>query len=397
MKSIDQASFAGKKVLVRVDYNVPQNEQLQVTSTTRIKCTLETIDKITNEGGIAILMSHLGRPKGEVNDTFSLKHILSAVCETLGKPVVFLGDVLDKDIEEKIAQLKAGDVALLENLRFHKEEEEGDMEFAKAIARLGDIYVNDAFGTVHREHASTATIARLFPGKAYAGYLLYDEVQSLKKTLKEKKSPFTAIIGGAKVSTKIDILKNLMDKVDNLIVSGGMSYTFLSALGFTRGNSLFEEDMLPVAKDTLKQADAKGITIYLPVDNLCADKFAEDANTVLTKDQNVPEGWIGMDIGEKTIDLFKKVILESKTILWNGPVGVFEMDKFAVGTKAVAETIAESTKKGAYSLVGGGDSIAALNLFGLSKEVSHISTGGGAMLEYLEGIELPGIKALEEN
>ena len=397
MKSIDQASFAGKKALVRVDYNVPQNEQLQVTSTTRIKRTLETVNKITNDGGIAILMSHLGRPKGEANDTFSLKHIVGAVCETLGKPVVFLGDVLDADIKEKIAQLKAGDVALLENLRFHKEEEQGDMDFAKAIAGLGDIYVNDAFGTAHREHASTATIARLFPGKAYAGYLLYGEVQSLKKVLEERKSPFTAIIGGAKVSTKINILKNLMDKVDNLIVGGGMSYTFLSALGFMHGNSLFEEEMVPVAKEILEQAETTGIQIYLPVDNLCADKFAEDANTLLTTDKNIPNGWIGMDIGEKTIDLFKKVILESKTILWNGPVGVFEMGKFAAGTKAVAETIAESTRNGAYSLIGGGDSIAALNLFHISKEVSYISTGGGAMLEYLEGIELPGIKALEEN
>ncbi|MCL1850278.1 MAG: phosphoglycerate kinase [Bacteroidetes bacterium] len=397
MKSIDQASLSGKKVLVRVDYNVPQNEQLQVTSTTRIKRTVETVNKITNEGGIAILMSHLGRPKGEVNDTFSLKHIVSAVSETLGKPVVFLGDVLDSDIEEKINRLHSGEVALLENLRFHKEEEKGDPEFAKAIAKLGDIYVNDAFGTAHREHASTATIAKFFPGNAYAGYLLYSEVQSLKKVLEEKKSPFTAIIGGAKVSTKINILKNLMEKVDNLIVGGGMSYTFLSALGFTHGDSLFEEDMVPVAQEILEQANIKGINIYLPVDNLCADKFAEDSNTLLTEDPNVPNNWLGMDIGVKTIELFKKVILDSKTILWNGPVGVFEMDKFAVGTKAVAEAIAESTKNGAYSLIGGGDSIAALGKFGLSKEVSYISTGGGAMLEYLEGIELPGIKALEEN
>ena len=397
MKSIEQAPLAGKRVLVRVDYNVPQNEQLQVTSTTRIKRTLETVNKITNDGGIAILMSHLGRPKGEVNDTFSLKHIVNAVCETLGKPVVFLGDVLDTDIESKINALNPGDVALLENLRFHKEEEEGNIDFAKAIAKLGDIYVNDAFGTAHREHASTATIARLFPGHAYAGYLLYGEVQSLKKVLEEKKSPFTAIIGGAKVSTKIDILKNLLEKVDHLIVGGGMSYTFLSALGFSHGNSLFEEEMLPVAKEILEQAQIKGINIYLPLDNLCADKFAEDANTLYTDDQNVPESWLGMDIGVKTIALFKKVISDSKTILWNGPVGVFEMDRFAAGTKAVAEAIAESTKNGAYSLIGGGDSIAALGKFGLSKEVSYISTGGGAMLEYLEGIELPGIKALEEN
>jgi phosphoglycerate kinase len=288
-------------------------------------------------------------------------------------------------------------VALLENLRFHKEEEEGDIEFAKSIAKLGDIYVNDAFGTAHREHASTATLARLFPEKAYAGYLLYSEVQSLKKVLEEKKSPFTAIIGGAKVSTKINILKNLMEKVDHLIIGGGMSYTFLSALGFSHGNSLFEEDMVPVAKEILEQASIKGINIYLPADNLCADTFAEDAHVMLTKDQNVPDGWLGMDIGTETIELFKKVILDSKTILWNGPVGVFEFDKFVNGTKAIAEAVVEATRKGAYSLIGGGDSIAALGKFGLSKEVSYISTGGGAMLEYLEGIELPGIKALEDN
>jgi phosphoglycerate kinase len=397
MKSLDQAQLTGKKVLVRVDYNVPQNEQLQVTSTTRIKRTLETVNKITKDGGITILMSHLGRPKGEANDTFSLKHIVGAVCETLGKPVVFLGDVLDAGVEKKISQLHAGEVGLLENLRFHKEEEKGDVEFAKAIAGLGDIYVNDAFGTAHREHASTATIAQFFPGKAYAGYLLYSEVQSLKKVLEEKKSPFTAIIGGAKVSTKINILKNLLEKVDNLLIGGGMSFTFLSALGFTHGNSLFEEEMVPVAKEILEQAKIKGIHIYLPVDNLCATQFSEDANTCITENQNIPDGWLGMDIGANTIELFRKIILESKTILWNGPVGVFEMEKFAAGTKAVAEAIAESTKTGAYSLIGGGDSIAALGKFGLSKEVSYISTGGGAMLEYLEGIELPGIKALEEN
>jgi len=397
MKSIDQAPLADKKVLVRVDYNVPQNEQLQVTSTTRIKRTVETVNKITNSGGIAILMSHLGRPKGEVNDTFSLRHIVSAVCETLGKPVVFLGDVLDPEVKSKINALNPGDVALLENLRFHKEEEKGDLEFAKAIAQLGDLYVNDAFGAAHREHASTATIARLFPNNAYAGYLLYSEVQSLKKVMEERKSPFTAIIGGAKVSTKINILKNLVEKVDNLIVGGGMSYTFLSALGFTHGNSLFEEEMVPVAKEILEQAKIKGINIYLPVDHLCADQFVEDANMQPVNGQNIPNQWIGMDIGAQTIALFKKVILDSKTILWNGPVGVFEMDKFVAGTKAVAEAIAESTKNGAYSLIGGGDSIAALSKFGLSKEVSYSSTGGGAMLEYLEGIELPGIKALEEN
>jgi len=397
MKSIDQAPLAGKRVLVRVDYNVPQDEQLKVTSTTRIKRTFETVNKITNSGGIAILMSHLGRPKGKVNEQFSLKNILYAVSETLEKQVVFLGDVLHSEIAEKVSQLRPGDVALLENLRFHKEEEEGDIVFAKAIAQLGDLYVNDAFGTAHREHASTATLARLFPGKAYAGYLLYSEVQSLKKVLEEKKSPFTAIIGGAKISTKINILKNLMEKVDNLIIGGGMSYTFISALGFTHGNSLFEEEMVPVAKEIMEQAKEKGTHLFLPVDYVCGDKFAEDANQFFTEDRNIPNGWEGMDAGNKTRELFRKVILESKTILWNGPVGVFEFNAFDGGTKAVANAVVEATENGAYSLIGGGDSIAALSKFGLSKKVSYISTGGGAMLEYLEGIELPGIKALEEN
>lgn len=397
MKSIDLASFNRKKALVRVDYNVPQNENLEVTNKTRIARTKETIQKIISDQGIAILMSHLGRPKGEQNDTFSLRHIVSAVSEVLGKEIVFLGDVLSEDIKEKVSQLKPGDIALLENLRFHKEEEKGDETFAKAIASLGDLYVNDAFGTAHREHASTATIAKFFPGQAYAGYLLYSEVVSLREMLDEKKSPFTAIIGGSKVSTKMNILHNLLNKVDNLIIGGGMSYTFLNAMGVNIGNSLFEEDMIPVAKDIIKKAHLKGVDLYLPIDNICADRFAEDANIYITTENHIPEGWVGMDIGPKTIQKFSHVINQSATILWNGPVGVFEFEKFGTGTQALSIAVSGSTLGGAFSLIGGGDTIAAVGKYGMSRFISYVSTGGGAMLEYLEGITLPGIKALDEN
>lgn len=397
MKSIDLASFNGKKALVRVDYNVPQNEKLEVTNITRIVRTKETIQKIVHDNGIAILMSHLGRPKGEQNDTFSLSHIVSAVSDTLGKEVIFLGDVMSEDIKDKVSQLKPGDIALLENLRFHKEEEKGDENFAKIIASLGDVYVNDAFGTAHREHASTATIAKYFPGQAYAGYLLYSEVISLRKMLDEKKSPFTAIIGGSKVSTKMNILHNLLHKVDNLIIGGGMSYTFLNAMGVNIGDSLFEEDMVPVAKDIIKKAHLKGVDLYLPIDNICADRFAEDANIFITTENHIPEGWVGMDIGPKTIQKFSHIINQSATILWNGPVGVFEFENFGKGTQALSVAVSGSTLGGAFSLIGGGDTIAAVGKYGMSKFVSYISTGGGAMLEYLEGITLPGIKALDEN
>ncbi|MBP1673010.1 MAG: pgk [Bacteroidetes bacterium] len=397
MKSIDLASCKGKKVLVRVDYNVPQNEKLEVTNKTRIIRTLDTINKIVQDGGITILMSHLGRPKGEANDHFSLKHIVSAVSEVLGKEIVFLGDVLSQDAEEKVAQLKPGEIGLLENLRFHKEEEKGDENFAKAIARLGDIYVNDAFGTAHREHASTATITKFFPGEAYAGYLLYSEVVSLRKMLDEKKSQFTAIIGGSKVSSKMNILFNLLNKVDNLIIAGGMSYTFLNAIGVNIGESLFEEEMIPVAKEIIKKAHLKGVDIYMPIDNICADRFAEDANIFVTTENHIPDGWVGMDIGPKTIQKFSHIINISSTILWNGPVGVFEFDQFGKGTQAISVAVSGSTLGGAFSLIGGGDTIAAVSKYGMSDFISYISTGGGAMLEYLEGISLPGIKALDEN
>lgn len=397
MKSIDQTNFNGKKVLIRVDYNVPLNEQFEVTDSTRIERTKETINTITEEGGIAILMSHLGRPKGEVNDKFSLKHIVGKASEILGQTVIFLGDVLDPETKNRIASMKPGEIGLLENLRFHAEEEKGDMEFAKAIASLGDCYVNDAFGTAHREHASTATIVKCFPGKSYAGYLLYNEAANLDHVLQNPITPFTAIIGGSKVSSKLNILNNLLDKVDNLIIGGGMAYTFLNALGVKIGNSLFEPEMVPVAKEIVKKAHLRGINLYLPIDNICADKYAEDANIYTTTQNHIPDGWEGMDIGPKTIRMFADIIKNSRTILWNGPLGVFEMKRFSNGTHAIALTVATTTISGAYSLIGGGDSIAAITKFDLNDYISYISTGGGAMLEYLEGKALPGIKALNED
>ncbi len=380
-----------------MDYNVPLDDNFNVTDVTRIVRTKETVAKILNDGGTAILMSHLGRPKGEANDKYSLRHIVSKVSEILGQEVIFAGDVLSEETANTIAALKPGSIALLENLRFHAEEEKGDVDFAKAIARLGDVYVNDAFGTAHREHASTATIARCFPGKAFAGYLLYNEVMSLEKVLNGQVRPFTAIIGGSKVSTKINILNNLLPKVDNLIVGGGLSYTFLAAMGLKIGNSLFEPDMLPVAKEILAKVDATGTNFYCRVDSVCGDKFGDDANVLTPADNNIPDGWEGLDIGPKTRRNIAQVIKNSNTILWNGPVGVFELEKFSAGTKAVAISVAAATLAGSYSVIGGGDSIAAINKYDLGDYISYISTGGGAMLEYLEGKELPGVKALNEN
>ena len=397
MKSIDQYNFSGQKALIRVDYNVPLDDNFNVTDATRIIRTRETVGKILGDGGTAVLMSHLGRPKGEANDKYSLRHIVGKVSEILGRDVIFAGDVSDPKTADVIAGLKPGSVALLENLRFHAGEEKGDVDFAKAIAGLGDVYVNDAFGTAHREHASTATIARFFPGKAFAGYLLYNEVMSLETVLNGGEKPFTAIIGGSKVSTKINIITNLLPKVDNLIVGGGLSYTFLAAMGHTIGNSLFEPDMLPVAKDILEQVKKSGKNFYCRLDTVCGDKFGDDANVLVTEDNNIPDNWEGLDIGPKTQKSFAQVLRDSKTILWNGPVGVFELEKFSKGTKAVAISVAASTLAGAYSVIGGGDSIAAINKYDLGDFVSYISTGGGAMLEYLEGKVLPGVKALDEN
>ncbi len=397
MKSINEHNFKGERALIRVDYNVPLNEKFEVTDTTRIERTRETINKILGDGGSVILLSHLGRPKGEAKDEFSLRHIVGKVSEILEKDVIFGGDVLSEEAVTVCSNLKPGEVALMENLRFHKEEEKGDAGFAESIARLGDVYVNDAFGTAHREHASTATVARFFNGKAFAGFLMYNEVMNLEKTLNGQVRPFTAIIGGSKVSTKINILKNLLHKVDNLVVGGGLSYTFLKAMGLEIGNSLFESDMLDVAKDILKEVDKTGVNFVVRLDSVCADRFSNDANILIPNDNNIPEGWEGLDIGPKSRRNIAQVIKNSNTILWNGPVGVFELENFSKGTRAVALSVAAATLAGAYSIVGGGDSIAAINKYDLGDYISYISTGGGAMLEYLEGKELPGVKALNEN
>lgn len=397
MKSIDAISFQGKRVLVRVDYNVPLNEQFEVTNSTRITRTLNTVHKIINEGGVAVLMSHLGRPKGEVNEKFSLKHIIPTLSEVMGREITFVDNYLTQEGVDLIHQLKPGSIALLENLRFDKREEKGDEEFARQLSLLGDVYVNDAFGTAHREHASTATITKFFPGKAYAGYLLYDEVVSLKKVLDDQKPNFTAIIGGSKISTKINIVKNLITKVENLIIAGGMSYTFLKAMGINIADSIVEDDMIPVAEEIIQIAHLKGVNLYLPIDNVCADQFDPNANQYITTENHIPDGWLGMDIGPKTIERLTRVINQSQTILWNGPVGVFEFDAFGKGTQAIAIAVASATLGGAFSLIGGGDTITAVEKYGMSEFCSYISTGGGAMLEYLEGITLPGIKALEEN
>lgn len=397
MKSIDAISFQGKRVLVRVDYNVPLNEQFEVTNSTRITRTLNTVHKIINEGGVAVLMSHLGRPKGEVNEKFSLKHIIPTLSEVMEREITFVDNYLTQEGIDLIHQLKPGSIALLENLRFDKREEKGDEEFARQLSLLGDVYVDDAFGTAHREHASTATITKFFPGKAYAGYLLYDEVVSLKKVLDDQKPNFTAIIGGSKISTKINIVKNLITKVENLIIAGGMSYTFLKAMGINIADSIVEDDMIPVAEEIIQIAHLKGVNLYLPIDNVCADQFDSNANQYITTENHIPDGWMGMDIGPKTIERLTRVINQSQTILWNGPVGVFEFDAFGKGTQAIAIAVASATLGGAFSLIGGGDTITAVEKYGMSEFCSYISTGGGAMLEYLEGITLPGIKALEEN
>ncbi|MDR1757683.1 MAG: phosphoglycerate kinase [Bacteroidales bacterium] len=397
MKSIDQVNFKGKRALVRVDYNVPLDANMEVTSTTRIERTRDTVRKITGDGGIAILMSHLGRPKGQVVDSMSLRHIVPAVSKVMEQEVIFLGDVLAPDIKERVNALTPGSIALLENLRFHAEEEKGDVAFAEKLASLGNVYVNDAFGTAHRAHASTTIIARFFPGNAYAGYLLYNEDSSLQKALTHCQRPFTAIIGGVKISTKIGIIENLLDKVDNLIITGGMSYTFRKAFGVGIGTSVFEPDMVDTALHIVKRSFCKGVNLYLPVDSVCSDQFSADANVMVTEDTAIPDGWMGMDIGPKTIASFARVIADSRTILWNGPAGVFEFDRFSKGTKAMATCVAAATASGAYSLIGGGDSITAVNKFGLQDLISYISTGGGAMLEYLEGITLPGIEALNNN
>jgi len=396
MSKFSEHNFKNEKALVRVDFNVPLDENYNITDDTRMRAAIPTIKKILDDGGSVILMSHFGRPKGGPEEKFSLKHLLPHLKELLpGVTVLFSNDCIGPEAEQKAKDLKPGEVLLLENLRFHKEEEKGNEEFAKKLASLGDVYVNDAFGTAHRAHASTAVMAQFFlEDKRMFGLLMNAEVSNAEKVLNSSEKPFTAILGGAKVSDKIEIIENLLKKANNIIIGGGMAYTFLKAQGKEIGNSLCEEDKLDLANDILSKAKQQNVQFLLPVDSVVADKFSEDADTKIVNNDQIEKGWMGLDIGPESIKIFTKAIMESKTILWNGPMGVFEMKKFQAGTKAIAEAIAKATENGAYSLVGGGDSVAAINEFNLADKVSYVSTGGGALLEYFEGKELPGIKAI---
>lgn len=394
MKTINDFNFNNKKAIIRVDFNVPLNDQFQVTDDNRIVAAKPTIDKIVNQGGIAILMSHLGRPKNGPEDQFSLKHIVSKVEEVLDRKVTFVNDSVGADVEKVVADAKAGDVILLENLRFYKEEEAGDEAFAEKLSKLGDIYVNDAFGTAHRAHASTTIVAKFFPNDKCFGLLLAKEIESIDKVLNSTEKPVTAVLGGSKVSSKITIIENILDKVDHMIIGGGMMFTFIKAQGGNIGSSLVEDDKLELALEILEKAKEKNVQIHIPVDVVAADAFSNDANTQIVAANEIPDGWQGLDVGPKTLEQFNKVIMNSKIILWNGPLGVFEMEKFAAGTITLGNFIADATAAGTFSLVGGGDSVAAVKQFGLDDKVSYVSTGGGAMLEMLEGQTLPGIAAI---
>lgn len=394
MKTMDSFSFAGKKALIRVDFNVPLDDQFNITDDTRIRGALPTIKKILADGGAVILMSHLGRPKNGPEEKFSLKHLVSHLSQLLATNVSFASDCIGVVAETAANDLQMGQVLLLENLRFHKEEEAGDKAFSGKLAKLGDVYVNDAFGTAHRAHASTTVVAEFFPEDKMFGYLLAQEIDSVDKVMTSAEKPLTAIMGGAKVSSKISIITNLIGRVDNIIIGGGMSYTFAKAMGGSVGNSLVEDDFLETAKTILEDAAKKGVKIYLPQDTVAGDAFDNNANKQTCDTSAIPDGWLGLDIGPETEKTYAEVINASKTILWNGPMGVFEMEAFQHGTKAVALSIADATKNGAFSLIGGGDSVAAINKFELADEVSYVSTGGGALLEYMEGKELPGIKAI---
>lgn len=393
MKTINDFNFKDKKALVRVDFNVPLNDQREVGDASRIEGAKPTVDKILKDGGSVILMSHLGRPKG-VDEKNSLQHVVSKTSEILGVEVKFVADSVGEKAQKAAKELKPGEVLLLENLRFNEEEEKGDEEFSKKLASLGDIYVNDAFGTAHRAHASTTIVANYFDDKCL-GKLLAKEIDSIEKVLGNSEKPVTAVLGGAKVSTKITVIENILDKIDHLIIGGGMTYTFTKAQGGKIGDSLVEDDKQELALEILKKAKEKGVEIHLPVDSVVADSFSEDANTKIVPVDEIPDGWMGLDIGPETVKKYGEVLESSKTILWNGPMGVFEMQTFSKGTIAIGEHIAAATQNGAFSLVGGGDSVAAVKKFGLEEQVSYVSTGGGAMLEMLEGKSLPGIEALK--
>lgn len=396
MSKFQQHNFSGEKALIRVDFNVPLNDKFEITDDNRMRAAVPTIQKILNDGGSAILMSHLGRPKDGPTDKYSLKHLINHLSGLLGGTTInFANDCVGEEAGHKAAALKAGEVLLLENLRFYKEEEKGDEGFAEKLSKLGDVYVNDAFGTAHRAHASTAVIAKFFPGdKKMFGLLMESEIKAADKVLKDAEQPFTAILGGAKVSDKIMLIEKLMERAHFILIGGGMAFTFLKAQGKEIGDSLVEMDKLDLALELLEKAKAKNVNIILPPDSLVANKFAADAQTKSVLNDEIPAGWMGLDIAESTVDLFGNIIMGSKTILWNGPMGVFEMEQFQMGTREIANLVANATLKGAYTLVGGGDSVAAINKFGLADKVSYVSTGGGAMLEYFEGKELPGIAAI---
>lgn len=393
MKTVNDINFNKKRALIRVDFNVPLDDSNNVTDDTRIRAAKPTIMKILEDGGSCILMSHLGRPKNRESE-FSLEHLLTPLSEILGVQVKFVDDSVGEKVEDAVAKLKSGEILLLENLRYYKEETSGDRDFAEKLSKFGDVYVNDAFGTAHRAHASTAIIAEFFPENKCSGLLLASEIESVKKVLENSEKPVTAIIGGAKVSSKITVIESILDKIDHLIIGGGMSFTFIKAKGGNVGNSLVEEDKQDLALEILEIAAKKGVEVHLPVDAIVADAFSETANTKIEPIENISDGWMGLDAGPETNKLFGEVIAKSKTILWNGPVGVFEMDKFSSGTKELGQHIAKATKNGSFSLVGGGDSVAAVKKFKLTDKVSYVSTGGGAMLEMLEGKTLPGIQAL---
>ena len=394
MKTIDDLNFKGKKALIRVDFNVPLDDDFNITDDNRIQGALPTIKKILKDGGSVILMSHLGRPKDGPTDKYSLKHIVDYLSKVLGVDVQFADDCIGEQAVEKAKNLEPGQVLLLENLRFHKEEEKGDRDFAKKLADLGDVYVNDAFGTAHRAHASTAIIAEFFPDNKYFGYLMAKEIENAEKVMNKPERPFTAIMGGAKVSDKLELIEALLDKVDNLIIGGGMAYTFVKARGGEIGKSLVELDKLDLANELVKKADEKGVNLVLPTDAQIADRFANDAEVYDGPNDEIPADKQGLDIGPESSQHFKDVIMASNTLLWNGPMGVFEMDTFAKGTKAVADAVVAATERGAFSLIGGGDSAAAVSKFGMTEHVSYVSTGGGALLEYMEGKTLPGVKAI---
>ena len=394
MKTLKDLNFSGKRALIRVDFNVPLDKAFHVTDDNRIRATIPTILWILKKGGSCVLMSHLGRPKGGPEEKYSLKHTLPTLEKLLGQQVLFANDCIGEEAKAKAASLKPGEVLVLENLRFYKEEEKGDVAFAEKLSKLGDVYVNDAFGTAHRAHASTTIVAQFFKEKC-AGLVMAAELDNAKKVMENAARPFTAIMGGAKISDKILIIEQLLDKVNHLIIGGGMSYTFFKALGGNIGKSLVEEDKLALAKELIQKAKAKGVELHLPIDSVAGDKFDADANTQVVNNTSIPDGWMGLDIGPQAQAVFSKIIEESKTILWNGPMGVFEMKKFEAGTKSVAEAVVRATEKGAFSLIGGGDSAAAVAQFGFSEKVSYVSTGGGALLEYFEGKVLPGVKALD--